>query len=227
VRAFNDNNFATSIRLTIEGSGVGLATPVPPAALAAVAPTQPPVVPTQPAAALSLPIPAPTLPAAPLALPVPAPTQAAPVPSQPVAPPQPPKPVIMPNVDDPNRSVPIDNNPHILAANSATWFRFDYNTVNDNGDRLTAEIHLVNGNQSGVRFEIWTPDRVNDWWDGNKPVGRGTVSMLDCDTGEPSESGGCPSPDLIWKGGFNTAATYYVRVVNDNSQPTGFTLTIQ
>jgi hypothetical protein len=147
---------------------------------------------------------------------------------QPVAPPAPPvPPLALQNIDDPNKSVPIDNAPHTIAANSATWFRFDYTPLTDNGERIVRTVRLVNGNHSGVRFEVWTPDHVNDWWDNQKPVGRGTVYMLDCDTGEPSESGECESPDLIWIGKFNIGATYYVRVVNDNPQPAVFTLTIQ
>jgi hypothetical protein len=143
----------------------------------------------------------------------------------PTAPPVPP--AVAQNIDDPNKSVPIDGVPHTIAANSATWFRFAYAPLNDNGGRVGKTVRLVNGNHSGVRFEVWTPDHVNDWWDNQKPVGRGTVYMLDCDTGEMSETGQCESPDLIWMGSFNTAATYYVRVVNDNRQPAVFTLTIQ
>lgn len=142
--------------------------------------------------------------------------------------PQPPvPPVVVQNIDDPNRSVAIDNAPHNIAANSATWFRFDYTPLTDTGARIAKTVRLLNGNHSGVRFEVWTPDHVNDWWDNQKPVGRGTVYMLDCDTGEPSESGQCESADLIWIGSFNVGATYYVRIVNDNPQPAVFTLTIQ
>ena len=146
-------------------------------------------------------------------------------------PPAPPAPMVPPavvqNIDDPNKSVPIDNAPHSIAANSATWFRFDYTPLTDTGERIAKTVRLVNGNHSGVRFEVWTPDHVNDWWDNQKPVGRGTVYMSDCDSGQPSESGQCESSDLIWIGSFNIGATYCVRVVNDNWQPAVFTLTIQ
>ena len=146
----------------------------------------------------------------------------------PVIPPTPPaSPAVAQNIDDPNRSIPVDGVSHSLAAHSATWFRFAYSRRNDNGERITRTVRLVNGNHSGVHFEVWTPDHVNDWWDNQKPVRRGTVYMLDCDTGEFSETGECESPDLIWIGSFNTDATYYVRVVNDNGQPAVFTLTIQ
>ena len=150
-----------------------------------------------------------------------------PTPQPPATPAPPAPPVATQNIDDPNKSVPIDNAPHNIAANSATWFRFNYTPLTDTGEHIAKTVRLVNGNHSGVRFEVWTPDHVNDWWDNQKPVGRGTVYLLDCDTGEPSETGQCESPDLMWIGGFNTGATYYVRVVNDNRQPAVFTLTIQ
>ena len=129
----------------------------------------------------------------------------------------------MPNVDDPNRSTLVDGGPHILAANSATWFRFDYARSADPAYRLK-DVRLINGNNSGVRFEVWPPNHVNDWWDGNKPVGRGTVYMTDCDTHEYAEEGECPSPDLIWMGSFNFDGSIYIRVVNDNPVPSFFTL---
>jgi hypothetical protein len=195
VRIVNDSPSPANILLTISGSGVGLATPTTTVAGAAASPTR--------LLAAALPTPSATL-----------------VPSAHTAPPTP---VIMPNVDDPNRSILIDGLPHILAANSATWFRFNYYRSAEAGTRLK-DVRLINGNGSGVRFEVWPPNHVNDWWDGNKPVGRGTVYMLDCDTHEYSEYGDCPSPDLIWMGSFRFDDYIYIRVVNDNPQPTYFTL---
>lgn len=130
--------------------------------------------------------------------------------------------VVLQNTDDPGKASPIDGKQHLLAAGAPVWYRFDYDAT----DRPTKTVLLVNGNHSGVRFEVWTPDRLNTWWE-NKPVGRGTVYMIDCETGEDVESGGCGSADLKWMGRFIFSWTVYVRVVNGNGSPTGFTLTVK
>lgn len=129
---------------------------------------------------------------------------------------------VIQNSDDPGRATYIDNTQHLLAAGAAVWYRFDY----DASERPTKIVLLVNGNHSGVRFEVWTPDRLNNWWE-NKPVGRGTVYMIDCETGEESETGACESMDLKWAGKFITSWPVYVRVVNGNGHATGFTLTVK
>ena len=116
----------------------------------------------------------------------------------------------------------IDNQTHILAAGAAVWYSFYYDAT----DRPQRTLLLINGNHSGVRFEVWTPDRLNDWWE-NTPTGRGTVHMVDCDTEEESAAGQCESPYLKWGAAFAFNWTIYVRVVNNNGYPTAFTLTLQ
>lgn len=135
--------------------------------------------------------------------------------------PSPLPPAVIENRDDPGSANPIDNQQHILAAGAATWYRIEY----DAADRPVDTILLVNGNHSGVRFEVWTPDRLSSWWE-NQPVGRGTVSAVDCDTGEESVTGECESTYLKWAGKFVQSWTFYVRVVNGNGYPTNFTLTL-
>lgn len=125
-------------------------------------------------------------------------------------------------VDDPNRAMPIDGQQRILAAGAAVWHRFDYDAT----DRPQKTVLLVNGNHSGVRFEVYTPDRLSSWWQ-NTPVGRGTVYMLDCDTHEESETGECESPYLKWAGKFVISWTVYVRVINTTGHPAGYILTLQ
>lgn len=130
------------------------------------------------------------------------------------------------NLDDPAQATEIDGSPHTIPGKSALWFRFDYNPFDEDGNHISKAIALVNAKDRGVRFDVWTPDHVNDWWDGNKPVGQGTISNVTCDSNQPSDAGPCQSSDLTWIGGFNRGATYYVRVFNDNDQPAVFTLTI-
>lgn len=148
------------------------------------------------------------------------PTESTTAPSAPA--PSPSSSAIIQNTDDPGKANPIDGNQHLLAAGAAVWYRFDYDAT----DRPIKTVLLVNGNHNGVRFEVWTPDRLNNWWE-NKPVGRGTVYMIDCDTGEESETGACESMDLKWAGKFIFNWPVYVRVVNENGHATGFTLTVQ
>lgn len=129
------------------------------------------------------------------------------VPTAPVVPAEPP---VIANMDDPWRATYMDNQPHKLGGNQAVWYLFDYSAQNNLGERLTAGIRLINGKDSGVRFEVWTPQAINEWWT-KQPVGRGTVSPAD-------------SPDLSWRGAFNTGGTYLVRVVNDSNSTVTFLL---
>ncbi|MGE5141087.1 MAG: hypothetical protein ACM3JD_16590 [Rudaea sp.] len=119
----------------------------------------------------------------------------------------------------------LDTASHSIAANSSQLYRFDYSVDNSTGTRPVTTITLVNGNHSGVSFEVWTADNVGDMTD-NHPVGRGTAINIDCDTGDISASGACQSPDLVWKGAFGSGGTYYVNVVNSNNSPANFQLNI-
>lgn len=152
----------------------------------------------------------------PIALPV---TPIQPASSAPIAPAM----TSIQTIDDPARAVSIDNQPHLIAANSATWFSFNYGGTSLD-PRPTKVVSLVNGFKSGVRFEVWTADHMLDWWDGQKPIGQGTGGNVDCGTNQPSDNGTCQSNDLTWTGAFNTGGTYYVRVINDNNQPVTFQL---
>jgi len=152
---------------------------------------------------VSLPQPVPTIPVVTLP-PVVVATPVAPTPPvvvAPVAPVAPAEPPVIANMDDPNRATYVDNQPHRLAARNAVWYLFEYSTTNDLGDRLTAALRLINGKDSGVRFEVWTPASLDEWWT-KQPVGRGTASPAD-------------SLDLSWRGGFSAGGTYLVRVIND------------
>ena len=132
---------------------------------------------------------------------------------------------VLVNADDPAKAFNIDSHQHTLAPKAGVWYHFDYG-VSDTGDRPIKTIRLVNGNDKGLSFEVWTTDNLNEWWN-NQPVGRGTTYEVDCNTGEIVGNTGCQSKDLIWVGAFGTSGTYYIRVYNDNLQPTSFDLTIQ
>ncbi len=122
---------------------------------------------------------------------------------------------------DPGHAVFIDNAPHTIPANGSLWYSFNYA-----GDRSQINVTLVNGANSGVGFKVFTPAQIGDWWE-TAPIGQGTAQVLNCNTGMPSESGGCQSNDLIWIGQFNANGTYYVEVVNNNSTPVTAQIKIQ
>lgn len=149
--------------------------------------------------------------------------QPAGAPSAPAAAP----PLTAANADDPNKATAIDGQSHSIPAGTATWYSFNYGVNNDTGEHPIVTIRLANGNNSGVSFQVWSPDAMNGGWWNNNPTGRGTAANVDCDTGELSGSGGCQSPDLVWSGAFRSSGTYLVRVVNGNDSASNIMLTIQ
>ncbi len=122
---------------------------------------------------------------------------------------------------DPGHASFIDNNMHQIPANGSLWYAFKYA-----GDRSQITVSLLNGNGSGVAFKVFTPQQIGDWWE-TAPIGQGTPQQIDCNTGVAKPEGQCQSNDLMWIGQFNAPGTYYVQVINNNSNATGATLMIQ
>lgn len=145
-------------------------------------------------------------------------------------------PALAATIDDPSRAVALDTQAHALPANSATWYRFDYAIQPSDYSRPLMTIRLVNGQASGVNFEIWTADqlakRANTLEDAiadpahNQPIGRGTAQTVNCDSGVVNGSGSCKSNDLTWTGTFGTSGTYFIRVVNSNPAPANYQLLV-
>jgi hypothetical protein len=117
-----------------------------------------------------------------------------------------------PENPDPLLASYLDNKAHEISPDSFAWYRFDYSGTDP------ATIRLVNGNRSGVEFEVWGPENLNNWWE-KKPVGMGTAQTVNCDTGIVTGSGSCQSNDLFWSGAFGAPGAYYVRVINRNTSP--------
>ncbi len=132
-------------------------------------------------------------------------------------------PAIASNVDDPAKAATISGQQRSIPANGATWYRFDY-ALNSDGTRPLVTIHMPNATNSGVSFQVWSPETLSGGWYNNKPTGIGTPQTVDCDTGEITAAGGCQSPDLTWSGTFGASGTYYVRVVNSNNATSNYTL---
>lgn len=124
-------------------------------------------------------------------------------------------------------AAPIDGQPHNIPANAGLWYQFSYD-AGSRGDRPVVTVKLLNGSHSGVGFKVYAAAQAVTWWDSDThPVGQGTSYAINCDTGEAQEGGGCQSNDLVWVGRFNFGGTFYVQVINDNSYPATFQLTIQ
>lgn len=129
----------------------------------------------------------------------------------------------MPPLDaEPYDAPYLDTDPHGIAPYSTTWYRFEF-VVDHPGflcrffacpDRAvysgSAVIRLNDIARSGIRFEVYSPDRLADWRDSG-PVG----------------AGGQTGDDLVWAGESSTNGTWYVRVVNDRPYAIDYKFTVQ
>lgn len=122
--------------------------------------------------------------------------------------------------DGPATALYISGTPQTLEANAVRWYKFDYA-----GDRSDITVLMPNGAGTLVAYNVFTPEQAQSWWD-TPPIGRGTAYQIDCDTGEEKPGGECQSPDLKWVGKFNAPGTYYVQVLNYNTGPANFILTV-
>ncbi len=140
--------------------------------------------------------------------------------------------------DDPGRAVALDGQTHTLPANSATWYKFDYGF--SDSSRPIVFLRLPNGVVSGVGFQLWAGENINNWTD-QKPFGQGTQEfVVNCHpapgdtptveadtptpTPEPTATGKCPTNDLTWRGSLGAQGTYYIRVVNFSAAPQDYIL---
>lgn len=127
--------------------------------------------------------------------------------------------------DNPAAAVYIDGASHALAANSAQWFKFDYNaTRNDDGTRNPATVSIADLTTPNIGFQVYTPDQVATWYD-NDPIGRGSQVNIACGQIDDDWVYTCQTYSLNWTGKFNANGTFYVRVTNDNPYAVNVTLT--
>ncbi len=127
----------------------------------------------------------------------------------------------------PAAAAAIDNQTHSVDANAALWYRFDVLDTGDPGARLPVTLTLVNGHNSGVGFNVFTPAQANTWYDSDThPLGRGTSFPINCTSGKAQLNGGCQSDDLTWTSTYNLGGPYYVQVVNGNALPASFLLIV-
>lgn len=136
--------------------------------------------------------------------------------------------------DSPVAAAYIDNQTHTVPVGKSLWYKFDYNSSVHAKDRSPIFLTLVNGNNSGVEFSVYTYDQVNDDlpdgienWRAEVPTGRGTAERETCGSHIPKPQGECVSNDLTWKGTFAMSGPYFVRVMNTTQTPKDFLLKIE
>lgn len=93
--------------------------------------------------------------------------------------------------------------------NSAQWYKFD---VGGKKEAVTATLNAASAD--GLRLEIYTPQEIVDWGNGQ---------------GLKSIGSGSPQPDhaLGWDGVFKEAGTYYAVVYNDTGATVQVTLHVE
>lgn len=111
----------------------------------------------------------------------------------------------------------IDNQPHTIPGNSYLWYRFLYG-----GGNTLITVTVVNGANTGIRFDVYTPEQVANLT-GQNPIGRGSTPNVPCGSTPPGE---CAANNLLWTGKFHTGGYIYVQLFNDNVNPATFTLTV-
>ncbi len=122
--------------------------------------------------------------------------------------------------NSPGTALYIDNQSHSIPASTSQWYKFNYG---GGGSLIT--VTLVGGANSGLRFNVYTAEQAADFTNA-KPVGRGTVLSINCNSGLPTPQGGCQGNDMVWIGKFRSGDTLFVQLINDNPQTSNFTLTV-
>ncbi|MBI5031931.1 MAG: hypothetical protein HZB51_15480 [Chloroflexi bacterium] len=129
----------------------------------------------------------------------------------------------------PGNAAYIDNLVHPIQANSSTWYRFDYYLGDPNNRTINpmANLTLLYGDKSGISFDVWAPNQINTWANTeSRPIGKGTTTSVNCDTGRNDSQGQCESANLTWAGGFGASGTYFVRVTNSTAHDSTELLTV-
>lgn len=100
----------------------------------------------------------------------------------------------------PGDAIYADGSAQTVAPHSETWFRFDY------GGAGQIDVTLDANDASALRFNVYTPEAVAAWLNGEtlKKIGEGS----------PTQNHG-----LGWSGRFNFPGTFFVVAYNDGDAP--------
>lgn len=112
-----------------------------------------------------------------------------------------------PSNTSPASAVYLDNQAHFVPPNTTLWYKFDYDA-----QRLPVELILFSGLPQQMQFNVYTPDQIGSDFSVGNPIGRGAA---------PSGS-----DNLVWKGVFYGAGTYFVELINPGSISRTFMLGI-
>lgn len=117
----------------------------------------------------------------------------------------------------------------MIAANSWQWYIFEVQIpVGKDGDanKTTVDANLTNLNGT-TNFQVWTPDNVRQWRDGEKvtPLGESTENKLD-DKQSDITAGLVSVPLHFWQGGFTDPGFFYLIVMNSTDQPATYSLSV-
>ena len=107
------------------------------------------------------------------------------------------------------------------------WYVFEYDAGESSSDNQQAFVELAMEYEGSMAFEVWTPDNVRSWANGEEkfdewsPVGQG--ANLGDQTGKDADD-----ETLIWAGvgRLNASETFYVLVKNITNQAVDYTLNI-
>lgn len=100
----------------------------------------------------------------------------------------------------PGDAIYADGSAQTVAPHSLLWFRFDY------GGEKQIDVTLDANDASALGFNVYTPQAVADWQNGEslKKIGEGSHVQ---------------NHDLGWSGRFNFPGTFFVVVHNDGDAP--------
>jgi hypothetical protein len=110
-----------------------------------------------------------------------------------------------PTNTNPGGAIYLDNQWHVIPANTTLWYVFDYN-----GDGSSVELNMADGYIKKLQFNLYTPDQISPSNVGT-PIGRGSSPLLNCDSGK------CQADYLLWRGVFTGPGTFYIEIVNTNA----------
>lgn len=105
----------------------------------------------------------------------------------------------------------------VLDPGASQWYVFTYDhNDGEDAEAIQAFVELTMDVEDSIHFQVWTPENIREWVNGEEvtPVGAGTAADDDVPT------------VLSWANGTDATETFYIVVENDSAQPAGYTLSV-